>query len=402
MKWWRGLGFERRTAILYFLLFALISLSPAAGRHNNYVAFDQGTHAILNGANPYPVDWKTAEYPFQPRYLYSPTFGYFFVPFSTYALGVHVGTYFWVMLNFAVFIYGLWSVMSLLDEETGLLKNRWLVIFLLLMFNEMQGSLTNLQSNGLITGLSLTATGLFFRGRWMWAAGLLSVAINFKLYPVALALLLCLSFNLPFIFALAGFTSALFLFPALIMGAGANGAMLHNWLDMLSHEPMHKVYLGLEPTLLRYGAAAPPALFSVFTLLNAGLLALASALIFRTDKKLFVPLMVPAVLCFIILFNKRAESQTFITLAPVYGFMLYAALLAIKSGDQREFKANIFFLVATYALISWIYSDLSPRPFRKFAWEWHFKTFGAVVAYVWAWRGVVASLRKKQFLWRAA
>ncbi len=395
MDYWRRLTYERKVAAVLILFFSLLGLTVLVGIHNNYSAYDAGVRAVLAGQDPYPADWRTAEYPFPPWYIYSPTFGYFFIPFSSYAMGPYLGSYVWVMLNFAVYAAGVWSVLSFMDREPRFFRKKWFLIGALLLVNEMMGSLTNLQSNGFITGAMLLAAGLYLRGRPGWAAFLLALGTNFKVYPIAAALLLCLDLQAGFILLFALITAAFFLFPLLFINGASYLAMLHNWFDLMVNEPLHTVYLGLEPTLLHYGYQIDRTEFLIFTLMNAAALALASYHLFRKDRENFIRLVIPALLGFIILFNKRAESQTFISIVPVFAFMLHAALRAKEEGDDNGYRTNLIFLIMGWMLISWIYSDLAPKPFRVTANEWHFKTLGAILLYLWAWAQIVIHFANK-------
>lgn len=399
MNWWQTQSFEKK-AILFFILFFFIqAISPAKGIHNNYISFDGGTRAVATGHSPYPAkeEWKTAEHSFPAWFIYSPTFALCFIPFSTYVLGAHAGTYFWVMLNFFVFFAGALRLLKLVDAGHGVLRKWWFFLFLLSMFNEMQSSLTNLQSNGLITGLSLLGVALYFQKRYVAAAVLLAIGANFKLYPLAFVLLLFLDLNLVFIGTFLASSAVLFVAPLGILPPGVYWNMLREWFDLLAHGPVHTYYHGLEPTLRFYGFSINPFYFSIFMLANAGALALASIYLFRVDRKNFLELIVPATLSFIVLFNNRSETQTFIVLAPVFGFMLLAALRGKNEGGAFGYRANLACFIVGWILVSGLYSDLSPKPFREFFRLWHLKTFGAMFLYGWAWIRVTYYLKVRHF-----
>lgn len=397
MNYWRKLGFERRAAALFVLFFAIAALFPAAGRRDIYHVYDVGTRAVIIGMNPYPsADWQAGEFPPSAQFLNSPTFAYFFSPFSTHhGLGPDAGAYAWVLLNFAAFMAGVWSLFSLVDGEGKLLRKKWFLIALFLLAGEMPDSIMNAQNNGLITGMMLLGAGLYLRGRKGWAALLLALGTNFKLFPLAMALLLGLDLGLGFIIGFAAITGALFLLPAPIMGWAAYGSMLASWFDLIVTAPPHAAYFGLEPTLLHYGFHIAPAEFVFFTLANAGALALASFHLLKKDRGEFIRLIVPALLGFIVLFNGRAESQSFIIIAPVFVFMLHAALRLREEGDDNGFRANVLFIAIGWMLIWWGYSVFASPIFRITAEAWHFKTLGAILLYLWAWAQIVMHFANK-------
>ncbi len=389
------ISFEKKTAFLFVLVFLLLAISPAIGIHNSYKVFDGGTHAVLNGQNPYPAkeEWKTAQSSFPAWFIYSPTFAIAFAPFSTYALGAHAGPYLWVMLNFFVFMAGVWRVFKLSDPDVVFLRGWWFFLFLASMFNEMQSSLANLQSNGLITGLSLLGVALYLEKRRVAAAVLFAAGANFKLFPLAFVLLLFLELDFVFIGAFTASLALLFLAPLALVPPEAYWNMLRGWFDLLAHGPVPAYYHGLEPTLRLYGFSTNPPHFAVFLLANAAALALASLYLFRAERGKFVELVVPATLLFVVLFNGRSETQTFIVMAPVFGFVLLAALRDREQGDDFGYRANLACLVVGWIFTSGLYSDLAPKPLREFFRFWHLKTFGALFLYLWAWFRMANHLR---------
>lgn len=397
MNYTQRFPLEWKAAALFALFFAVAAFFITEGRRGVYQAYDVGTRSVIIGMNPYLAGgWQVSRPAPPPRYLCSPTFAYFFSPFSTHhGLGPEAGAYAWVMLNFGVFLAGALSLFSLVDREQKLLRKKWFIIALVLLAGEMPASIMNAQNNGLIAGAMMMGTALYLRGYKRWAALLLAAGTNFKLYPLAMALLLGLDLGAGFILAYAAIAAALFLLPLPIMGSAAYGPMLESWFGLVVNEPLHTAYLGLEPTLLHYGFHIAPAEFTFFTLANAGTLALGAFHLLRKDRHEFIRLIVPALLGFIVLFNRQAESQSFIIIAPVFVFMLHAALRCKEEGDDNGFRANIIFIVMGWLLVWWGYSALSSPIFRVTAEVWHFKTLGAVLLYLWAWARIVIHFADK-------
>ncbi len=380
---WNDASFEKKTWFFFIALFLLIAISPALGRHNNYIAYDDGVRKILSGENPYPADWMTATgNSFPSWFLYGPSFVYLFLPFSSLFAGVHVGTYLWVVMNTMIFYAGVFQAMRFIDTRR-LFTGWWLFFCLLLLFNEMQSSLTNLQTNGMVVGLILLGMTSYFRQRFLASAAYLAVATSFKVFPLAAAMLLALEFNPLFIGAFLLFLLLGLAAPLVIIDYGFYVELMKTWIDFLAHDPVHSIYLGMEPTLLKLGIGVDGGLFAKFMLLNAFIIALASFFIFRKGRGEYVRLIIPVLLPFLVLFNKRSESQTFIVVVPVFIIMLSAYLQERASNNVVAAKWRLTALIACWILVSMIYSDLSPRPLRAFAWEWHFKTYGALLIYGW-------------------
>jgi hypothetical protein len=119
-------------------------------------------------------------------YRYSPFVTMTFVPFSI--LPEFVGGVLWRLLNAGVFMGGLaWWCRTVLPVR---LTTRQLAWFFLLVFPLSVGSLNNGQSNGLILGLLLMSGPAVATERWNLATVCLTIACLFKLYPIAVALLL--------------------------------------------------------------------------------------------------------------------------------------------------------------------------------------------------------------------
>lgn len=391
MNYMRRLPFEKKAAALFMLFFAAAAFFFTEGRRGVYQAYDTGTRSVIIGMDPYhPADPRDSQLPPPPRYLCSPTFAYFFSPFSTHhGLGPETGAYVWVMLNFGVFLAGAWSLFSHIDRGQKLLRKKWFILALFLLAGEMPASIMNAQNNGLISGMMMMGAALYLRGYTWWAALLLAMGTNFKLYPLAMALLLGLDLGAVFILGYAAIAAALFFLPLPIMGSAPYGSMLGSWFDIVVNDPLQTAYLGLEPALLHYGSPIAPAEFTFFTLANAGALALASFHLLKKNRGEFIRLIIPALLGFIVLFNRQAESHSFIIIAPVFVFMLHAALRCKKEGDENGFRANIIFIVMGWMLIWWGYSALSSPIFRVTAEVWRFKTLGAVLLYLWSWARIV-------------
>ncbi len=397
MNYIRRLSFERKAAAIFVLFFAVAAFFLVGDRRKVYQVYDVGTRAVIIGMNPYTsINGQDSEPPPLAQFLCSPTFAYFFSPFSTHhGLGPDIGAYAWVMLNFAMFMAGVWSIFSLVDREQKLLRGKWFLFALFLLASEMPGAVMNAHNNGLITGMMMLGAGLYMRGRKAGAALLLAMGANFKLFPLAMALLLGLDLGLVFVFGFAVIAALLFLLPIPIMGSAAYSSMLASWFDILANEPLRAAFLGLEPTLLHYGFHVHPAEFVFFALANAGALALASFHLLKKDRGEYLRLIVPTLLGFAVLFNRRAESQSFITLAPVFVFMLHAALRSREDGDENGFRANALFIVAGWMFIWWGYSAFSSPIFRVTAEVWHFKTLGAILLYLWAWARIVMHFSDK-------
>lgn len=393
-KWWRKLTFEQKTRLFYICFFMLLSILPVIhAPHNNYTAFNNGSLNLLSGIDPYPADWLTAT-KFSSWFIYSPAFAIFFYLFSTEGVGMHAGIYLWLMLNLFTFWFGFSSLLRIVDRDS-LLKGKWYLLALFLTANELLGTLQNVQSNAFIGGLMMLGFVGYMNGRLLFSAFVLALGINFKIFPVVVALLLFLDFNRRFYAYFLVMFGLILLAPLLFIPQEFYLDIAKHWLTMMRTDSLRILYLGLKPTLALFGWEVESQFFTIFMLLNALAIAIAARLVIVKSRPDFVRLIFPLAVVFILLFNDRAERPTFVMLTPVFGIMLHAALLELRNAG-RQARLHIGFLALGFFFISLSYSDLCPKFCRSAADEYHFKTFGALVMYIWAWIQSIAFLKMRK------
>jgi hypothetical protein len=153
----------------------------AARAHSVYPIFAGAARHWLAGANLYQ--------PTEEPYRYSPLVAVLLVPFSLLPDGL--GGVAWRLLNAGVFLgaVGWWS-RAVFGPGSG---SRQTLLFLLILPLSV-GSLNNGQSNALVVGLLLAAVASVSSGRWRLAAGCTALATLFKLYPIAVGLLLAVAY----------------------------------------------------------------------------------------------------------------------------------------------------------------------------------------------------------------
>jgi hypothetical protein len=122
------------------------------------------------------------------RFRYSPLVAALLVPFSVLPDGL--GAALWRLVNAAVYLAAFgWWIRALLPPSRTLTQRA--LLFLLILPLSV-GSLNNGQSNALVLGLLLAGVTALMRERWNLAAGCVALACLFKVYPIALGLLLAL------------------------------------------------------------------------------------------------------------------------------------------------------------------------------------------------------------------
>jgi hypothetical protein len=160
-----------------------------------------GGRLLLSSRSPgvYPIfaeaarHWLRAQDLYQPvgePYRYSPLAAVLFVPFSS--LPDPFGGLLWRWFNAGVYLATLaWWCRAVLPVS---LSPKQRGLFFLLIIPLSVGSLNNGQSNPLVLGLLLAAGAAVTAERWNLASGCLALACLFKLYPIAVGLLLVLGY----------------------------------------------------------------------------------------------------------------------------------------------------------------------------------------------------------------
>lgn len=168
---------------LIVLIFLRTALWP--GRNSVYPIFADAGHGWLHGTDLYDRHfWKLGI----DEFRYSPLIAAMFVPLSL--LPDSAGGVLWRLLNIAVFGAGMVAYgRSVFPGRTppglvGITCIGWLLLPLAI------SSMNNGQANLVVVGTLLLAVAAAHCSRWNLAALALAVAILFKVYPLAVALLL--------------------------------------------------------------------------------------------------------------------------------------------------------------------------------------------------------------------
>jgi hypothetical protein len=121
---------------------------------------------------------------------YSPLVNALFAPLAL--LPTPVGAMIWRSVNAGAFLGGLfWWLRAYAPPRWT--RSHWAWVFLLVIPLAVP-TINSAQANPLLTGLILAGTAAAGRGRWNWAAIFIAGAVFLKIYPIALALLLIVTF----------------------------------------------------------------------------------------------------------------------------------------------------------------------------------------------------------------
>lgn len=173
-------------AVWAFALFFLVARYCAGGVHhlytfNDYYAFND---YVLAGHH-----WMQGEYLYGNwrGFIYSPIVAAFFAPLSILP---SAGAYLlWLLLNVSVFFIGLAALLES-DIIPDLKRESFALIYLLLAPCTL-GNLDVGQANPLLVGLLMFSVTAVRREQWNIAAICIGLATFFKIYPLAVGMLVC-------------------------------------------------------------------------------------------------------------------------------------------------------------------------------------------------------------------
>jgi hypothetical protein len=182
---WQEMAVVTKCAIVVWSLAVCIPLTRAAlAPHAStvYVIFADAARNWSAGQDLYQLSPEP--------YRYSPFVAILFEPFSW--LPDALGGFLWRLVSASILLVSLnWFCNKVLPKALSAFHK---AILFLLIAPLCIGNLNNGQSNILIVGLLLAAQAAVMEDRWNLAGFCLALACLFKIYPIALALLLILHF----------------------------------------------------------------------------------------------------------------------------------------------------------------------------------------------------------------
>ena len=308
--------------------------------YNNYVVFEQSFIHLTEHKDlyqPYPREqWDL--------YKYSPTFSLFFGIFAIFpdAVGLNL----WNLLNAIVLLLAVYYLPKFDNLQKGLM----LIICLI----ELMTSMQNEQSNALIAGLIILSFGLLEKQNYVLATFCVIFSIYIKIFGVVgFAFFLFYPHKWKLVLYSIGWLLVLLVLPLLLVGYDQLKFLYTSWGQLLSSD--HSA---------SYGYSVMGWMHSWFGFeTNKLMVVISGATIFlipflRIDmykKYLFRFLALASVLLWMVIFNHKAESPTFIIA------MAGVSLWFITS---EKSTLNIFLFVSAFVFTSLSPTDIFPRFLR--------------------------------------
>lgn len=296
-------------------------------------------------------------------YKYSPGFALCFGLLSW--MPDTIGLLLWNLINSLCLFAGV-RLLPGLDDE----KKSWILLFCLL---EMLLSIQNTQSNGLMAGLIVLAFALAERRQYMLSTLCVVFSFYIKLYG-ALAFVFYLFY--PGKLRLMGWSIFWMAFFALIPLAVVSGPQLlflyKSWLHLLLNDRSASTGVSVMGILVSW-FHLDEAKNSV-TLAGVLLFLLPLIHIRRYQDLSFRLLYLASVLIWMVIFNHKAESPTYIIAMSGIGIWYWS---------QRPDPLNRVLLILSFLLITMSVSDLVPAPVRNgFIRPYGIKAVMAVVVWL--------------------
>ncbi len=327
--------------VVWIAVLVILSLRPFLLSHRG-TSFDTyqlaGSH-WLRGENIY-TQWM--------GFVYSPLVAAFFAPFAW--IPGSVANVLWRFLNTALLLGGLAAILKT-NLFAGIKEKNYGILYLLLVPLAV-GNIDISQANPLVEGLLLLAIAAVCTERWNSAAACVAIATYFKIYPIAVALLICVIAPRRFGWRILAALLLLLLIPFVFQHWSYVSSQYHAWIATRTSDdrrqwPVEKLPLDLW-FLIHWVWHLPisPKIYSLIQLGTAGALALFCAVeTWRGRAKnrvltgLFCLVSVWMTLC-----GPATESYTYLILAPA---IILSLVQAFDARQPALFRALI---LAAFAL----------------------------------------------------
>ncbi len=281
-------------------------------------------------------------------FVYSPAVAVFFAPFTCFPFAL--GSILWLLLNAAVLLGGLAAVLRA-DLFPGINQRNFGISYLLLAPLAL-GNLDISQANPLVAGLLMLAIAAARVERWNSAALCIAIATIFKVYPIAVGLLVCVIAPRRFGWRLVTALLLLSIAPFLFQHWSYVADQYHAWISTRTSDdrrnwPIEKLPLDLWFLVRRFGhVPAAPTIYRLIQLGTAAALALFCAI--QTAKGWATHRVLVGLFClasiWMTLCGPATESYTYILLAAPTILALVQSFSAYQPAWLRAWVVAAFAL----------------------------------------------------------
>ncbi len=311
--------------------------------YNNYTIFEKSFHHLKEGKDLYIL------YPEEhwDLYKYSPTFAVFFGIFAIFP--DWIGLNLWNFLNAFMLLIAVYYLPKLNNYQKGLI--------LLISLIELMTSMQNDQSNALIAGLIILTLGLLEKDKYLFAAFCIIFSVYIKLFGVV-GFVLFLFY--PKKWKLAAYSALwaiiLFIIPLVYITVEQYEFLFSSYWTLLSNDSSASLGYSVMGWLNSWFGLEINKLFVILSGLLFSLIPLYRINEYKNYS--FKILTLASILIWVVIFNYKAESPTFIIA------MTGVALWFITTKKSR---INIVLFVSSIIFVSLSPTDIFPAYLRN---EW--------------------------------
>lgn len=338
-------------------------VKPLYGDHyfhyNNYIIFKESFFNLLSLKDLYAAH---PDLHFD-LYKYSPTFALFMAPMAI--LPDIVGLTIWNTLN-AIPVYFVVRALPELSE-----RRRSFILWIILV--DVMTSMHNAQSNGLMLALLVMAFVCFERQKIVLAALCLVATVFIKLFGVvAFMMFLLYPKRIRFVIWAIGWTALLAVLPVVVVPWDYLISMYRSWLALLLWDQGAHHGLSIFGLLIAWFNMAPAKLLILCIGVVLQVLPLLRRETYRSALARW--LLFSSALLWMIVFNHKAESATF--LIAMFGIALWYFV-------QPADRFRTVLLLLSFLLISLSPTDLFPSWLRTYVVApYELKALPAVIVWV--------------------
>lgn len=309
--------------------------------YNNYVIFKQSYFHLIQDKDLYINHYEEHG----DLYKYSPAFSLFFGAFAYFP--TIMGLSLWNILNCIVFFLAIYYLPNITN------KNK--IFILLFCLIELMTAMQNEQSNALMAGLMILAFSMLEKKNYWLATLLLMFSVYIKLFGiVAFALYLLY----PKKWKLASYSLlwavVLFFIPLVVVDFEQLKLLYGSWLNMLQND--HSISHGISVMGFLTSWFGLNINKIIVVIIGIALFLIPLIQIKKYQYYKFRLLALSSVLIWVIIFNHKAESSTFII--ALAGISIWFFL------SEKSILNNIL-IISAFILVSLSPTDIFPNILRE-------------------------------------
>jgi len=339
----------------YFILVFYILITIIAGAYQYYLGINSKGYTYINNflvfknAFFHLIESKDLYFPYLEDYRpvkYSPSFALLMAPFAL--MPTLLGLVSWCLFNTLALFYAI-RLLPIKDTQKSIIY--WLILI------DLITTIQNLQANALMVALMLFAFVSFERRKVFWAALFIALSFYIKIFGLAACILFILyPDKIKFILSMAFWMVVFFFLPLLVIDVEQLHLLYSNWWKVLSIDHDMSLYLSFSVMGILQSWFGLQVNKFYIQLIGIVLLCLPLIHYKHYKKQLFRLLMVCSILIWVIIFNHKAESNTFII--AMVGISLWFV-------SQKPTVDNIALIILTLLLVSLSPTDLFPKSLRE-------------------------------------